>query len=208
MTSLSEGLTRVATLEHVGRIETAAAPRRGDGRGEAVVTDADLLRRCRRRDPEAWAELVSRYERLVYTVARRGGLGAEDAADVAHATFVALADALDRLPDDERLASWLMTVARRRTWSSRNQKGPNTPLDVAGEPATDPFDDWETTTALHDALAVLGGTSRELLLALYFERKVPSHAALAPRFGRPAGAIGPLRGSCLEELRMIMGAEA
>ena len=204
MTTLSEGPTRVTTLQPVDRAEIGIASRRGD----AVVTDADLLRGCRRRDPEAWDQLVSRYERLVYTVARHGGLGTQDAADAAHATFAALADALDRLPDDERLASWLMAVARRQTWSTRNLNRPDTPLEAECEPATDPFADWESTTALHDALAVLGGTSRELLLALYFEGDDPSHATLAPRFGRPAGAIRPLRGRCLEELRMIMAEEA
>lgn len=202
MTTLSEGTTRVATLPAADRADPT--PRRGDD----AVTDSDLLRACRRHEAEAWAQLVNRYERLVYTVARRGGLGAEDAADVTHATFVALVDALDRLADDERLASWLMTVARRQTWSTRNLNGRNTPLELAGEPATDPFADWESATALHDALSVLGGRSRELLIALYFEGEAPSYTTVAPRFGRPAAAIGPLRGRCLEELRMIMGEEA
>jgi len=173
-----------------------------------MVTDSDLLIRCRRRDSEAWNQLVSRYERLVYTVALRNGLSAEDAADVTQATFVALIDALDRLRDDEKLASWLMTVARRQAWRSRNLSRRTTSLDHTPEESSDPFADWATTTALHDALSTLGGTCRDLLLALYFEPETPSYAEIAERFGRSIGGIGPLRGRCLDKLRVIMGEEA
>ncbi len=202
MTSLSERPTRVTELRPTGR--TAQRPRADRG----VVTDADLLRRCRHRDAEAWNELVSRYERLVYTVALRNGLGAEDAADVTQSTFVALVDALDRLRDDEKIASWLMTVARRQAWRTRNLSRRTTSLDAAPEGTTEPFADWATTTALHDALSTLGGTCRELLLALYFEPDSPSYAEIARRFGRSIGGIGPLRGRCLDKLRVVLGEEA
>ena len=210
MTSLSEGLTRAASLPTVEpAVEPAdPAPRRPDN----AVTDSELLRRCRRHDPEAWAGLVGRYERLVYTVARRAGLDAEDAADVTHATFVALVEALHHLPEDVRLASWLMTVARRQVWSIGNLNGRSAALGIVHEPVADPladpFADWETATALQDALSTLGGMSRELLIALYFEGEAPSHATVARLFGRPVAAIGQMRGRCLEELRMIRGEEA
>ncbi len=197
MTTLSEGLTRAATQP--AAVRAAGPPRRRDG----VVTDSDLLEGCRRGDRDAWAQVVERYERLVYTVARRGGLDAEDAADVTHATFAALLDALHRLPEDLRLASWLMTMARRHVWSTRTIHGHEPVVD----PLADPFADWEVVTALHDALSALGSTSRELLVALYFEGAAPRHAAVASRFGHPAATIGPMRGRCLQELRMIMEEE-
>lgn len=202
MTSLSEQPARVTELRPTGR-GVSTQPRHSE-----VVTDSDLLVRCRRRDSEAWNELVSRYERLVYTVALRNGLGAEDAADVTQATFVALIDALDRLRDDEKLASWLMTVARRQAWRSRNLSRRTTPVEATPDDVSDPFADWATTTALHDALSTLGGTCRELLLALYFEPEAPSYAEIAERFGRSIGGIGPLRGRCLDKLRVIMGEES
>lgn len=173
-----------------------------------LVTDADLLRRCRRRDAEAWNLLVARYERLVYTVALRNGLNAEDAADVTQSAFVALVDSLDRIRDDEKLASWLMTVARRQAWRTRNLSRRTTSLEVAAEATSDPFADWATVAALHDALATLGGTCRELLLALYFDQDAPSYAEIARRFGRSIGGIGPLRGRCLDKLREILRDES
>ncbi len=151
---------------------------------------------------------MSRYERLVYTVALRNGLSADDAADVTQSTFVALVDSLDRIREDEKLPSWLMTVARRQAWRIRNLNRRTTPLEVAAEGSIDPFADWATTTAIHDALATLGGTCRDLLLALYFEPEEPSYAEIAQRFGRSIGGIGPLRGRCLDKLRVILEDES
>jgi RNA polymerase sigma factor (sigma-70 family) len=210
MTSLSEHASRVTPLRSVGPARSAgpsSSPARPSRPADAA-TDADLLRRCRRRDADAWNQLVSRYERLVYTVALRNGLNPDDAADVTQSTFVALVDSLDRIREEEKLPSWLMTVARRQAWRIRNLNRRTTPLEVAAEGSTDPFADWSTTTAIHDALATLGGTCRELLLALYFEPEEPSYAEIAQRFGRSIGGIGPLRGRCLDKLRVILEDES
>lgn len=170
----------------------------------AEPTDAELLERCRRRDGEAWNLLVARYERLVYSVARRNGLSEEDAADVTQGTFVALLDALGRIRDEERLASWLMTVTRRQSWRVRNLSRRDIQLDEAPEAVDDSSEDWAAVLALHDALAELGGTCRSLLEALYLDPESPSYAEIAERFGRSIGGIGPLRGRCLEKLRAIL----
>ena len=210
MTSLSERPTHVRALRSISPPGAAGPPRRpgAPSRPAGQATDADLLRRCRRRDAEAWNQLVGRYERLVYTVALRNGLSADDAADVTQSTFVALVDSLDKIREEEKLPSWLMTVARRQAWRIRNLNRRTTPLEVAPEGSTDPFADWSTTTAIHDALATLGGTCRDLLLALYFEPDEPSYAEIARRFGRSIGGIGPLRGRCLDKLRVILEDES
>lgn len=173
----------------------------------SVPSDAELLRRCRQRDSEAWSLLVTRYERLVWSVALRNGVSREDAADITQTTFVTLVDSLHRLRDDDQLASWLMTVARRQAWRVRNTARRGLSLEDLPEPAptvTDPYAEWDTLTALHDALAVLGGTCRDLLHALYFDPTEPSYADIADRFGRSIGGIGPLRGRCLQKLRALL----
>lgn len=170
----------------------------------AAPTDPELLARCREQDGAAWDELVRRYERLIYSVALRNGLGHEEAADVTQTTFVELLDSLHRLRDEDRLASWLMTVARRQSWRLRNSARRQTTLDEVPEQAHDPFADWAATSALHDALGTLGGTCRDLLVSLYFDPEQPSYAEVAQRLGRSIGGIGPLRGRCLERLRGIL----
>lgn len=180
---------------------TALRPRQ---QALAAPSDAELLLRCRGQDAKAWDLLVERYERLVYSVALRNGVTPEDAADITQSTFVALIDALDRIRDEERLASWLMTVARRQAWRTRNRSRQLVQLDTARETSEDPVADWETVTVLHDALSQLGGTCRELLIALYFDPQEPSYAEIATRLGRAIGGIGPLRGRCLERLRTLI----
>lgn len=174
-------------------------------RDPLTPTDQELLARCRARDAEAWNLLVTRYERLVYSVALRNGLRTEDAADVTQNTFVTLIDSLDRIREEDRLASWLMTVTRRQAWRVRNLSRRQVGLDEVVETAEDPLADWDTIVTLHDALAELGGTCRDLLQALYFEPESPSYAEIAKRFGRSIGGIGPLRGRCLEKLKAILG---
>lgn len=182
-------------------------PLRSLSRTEAEPTDAELLERCRQRDPRAWDLLVGRYERLVYSVARRNGLSADDAADVTQGTFVTLIDSLDRIKDEERLASWLMTVTRRQSWRVRNLSRRDVQLEVVPEEVDQSQDDWASILALHDALAELGGTCKDLLEALYLDPESPSYAEIAQRFGRSIGGIGPLRGRCLEKLRGILTEE-
>lgn len=196
------------SVEHAPPIDAARSSNvtslASRARRVAAPTDADLLRRCRRRDPEAWQLLVERYERLIYSVALRNGLSREDAADVTQTTFVALMDALNKLRDEERLASWLMTVARRQSWRIRNASRRTLPLENVPDAGTDPFADWDTVTTLHDALGDLGGTCRDLLVALYFDADEPSYAEIADRFGRAIGGIGPMRGRCLARLRELL----
>lgn len=170
-----------------------------------MASDTDLLRRCRTGDADAWETLVARYERLVFSVALRNGLSWEDAADVTQTTFVALLDAIDLLRDDERLSSWLMTVARRQAWrSQRRAEQLNGSVDRS-DASVDAIEDWERLAWLHDGLQQLGDPCRELLTALYLDAESPSYAAIAPRLKRAVGSIGPLRARCLARLRTILG---
>ena len=167
--------------------------------------DADLLQRCRDGDAQAWDLLVRRYQSLVYSVALRNGLSSVDAADVTQTTFVALLDSITRLRADERLASWLMTVARRQAWRIRRRYGQEQPAPAAVADPGDPIADWEQVTVVHDALHRLGTPCRDLLVALYFDPTTPSYAQVAERLGRSIGGIGPMRARCLQRMRALLG---
>jgi len=168
-----------------------------------AINDARLLEGCRNGDAQSWDALVHRYERLVFSVALRSGLTPVDAADVTQVTFIALLEACDRLRDDERLAAWLITVARRKAWRViRQMSRERLSEEVATEPA--PSLSWEDIAILHDALLRLERPCRELLLALYFDPDKPSYAEIAARFDRSVGGIGPMRGRCLQRMRRIL----
>ena len=97
------------------------------GHTDTAVPDSDLLHRCHDGDAHAWEALVTRYERLIFSVALRNGLTREDAADVTQTTFVALLESMARLRDDDRVSYWLMTVARRQAWRLRRCRDQESP---------------------------------------------------------------------------------
>ena len=185
-------------------------PRRARSQHSAT---AALLRRCREGDDEAWAELVGNYERLVFGVAVKEGLGTDDAADVTQIVFESLLTALPQLRDDERLSAWLFSVARRQAWRVRERRQRErsaSPLIHDGDALPLPAHDWsgeiERSLWLHDALLELGEPCRSLLIALYLDPTGPSYAEVALRLGRPVGSIGPSRARCLTHLRAMMQA--
>ncbi len=177
--------------------------RPGPALTDPVLSDQELLAGCRGGDSAAWATLVARYERLVFSTALRQGLGREDAADVTQIAFIALLDGMDAMRDHERLPYWLMTVARRQAWrlSRRSSKEIAVPIPRVKE--EEPVD-WGEVAALHEAVNQLSPRCRDVLIALYFDASEPTYAEVARRMNRPVGAIGPMRGRCLEHLRQLL----
>ena len=173
------------------------------------MADDDVLERCRRGDGAAWREVVSRYERLVYSIPRRLGLGPVEAADVAQATFATLIASLAHIEHPDRLASWLGTVARRESYRVMTASRRTVALDDGDERAqpTDPDDAFERLDRalwIHGAVHQLGEPCRTLLEQLFFDRSSPSYDDVAQRMMRPVGSIGPMRSSCLARLRHVL----
>ena len=167
-----------------------------------IATDGELLERCRVHDQEAWSELVARYERLVFSIPLRSGLSREDAADVTQLTFAALVETIHKVENADSLGSWLMTVARRTTWRIRNAADREVADDDVGADlyvdATDA--QLAQTLAVHGALAKIGRSCRDLLIALFADEE-PTYVDVARSVGRPIGSIGPMRARCLNHLR-------
>lgn len=189
-----------------GSVATHPSPVRSANQiGSGPVNDADLLERVGAGEGEAWETLISRYERLIYSVALRNGLPATDAMDVTQSTFMILLESHSKLRSHESLASWLMTVARRQSWRVRQHNRQEVlTAGLAPEPEDEPGIDWEQSVTVHTALDQLGNPCRELLIALYFDQSEPTYTAIARRLGRSIGGIGPLRARCLAKLRTLL----
>jgi RNA polymerase sigma factor (sigma-70 family) len=180
-------------------------------------TDRMLIIACRRGDERAWEDLITRYERLVFSIARRHGLSPDDATDVTQKVFIILLQSMDRLSDDVNLGGWLTTVTRRHSWRAMARLGrelPGEKEDIAestillGHQVSDPIDRWETLQTVHDALNHLGKHCRQLLLALYFDPTEPPYAEVARRLNMPVGSIGPTRARCLTKLKALLEEES
>src|SRR5436190_17716394 len=77
-------------------------------------SDTDRVRQCLTGDQGAWSELIDRYQRLIYSVARSLSQSSEDAADVFQQVCLELYQRLPELRDAESLPAWLITVTRRQ----------------------------------------------------------------------------------------------
>jgi len=175
---------------------------------EAGPSDLELLNACRAGDPEAWELLVERYERLVFSVALRNGVTREEAADITQMTFIALLESIGKLREEQRVASWLMSVARRLAWRQRRLSERERPGLEGVSWSDDAIATWERVAVIQEGLQRLGRACRDLILALYFDPASPSYAAVAERLGRPVGGIGPMRARCLQRLRSLLGEDA
>jgi RNA polymerase sigma factor (sigma-70 family) len=174
----------------------------------ATPSDVDLLNACREGDHDAWGLLVERYERLVFSVALRNGVAREEAADITQMTFMALLESIGTLREGERVASWLMSVARRLAWRQRRRsEREHLGVEEVDWPE-DPIATWERLAVIHDGMQRLPPACRDLLRALFFDPAPQSYALIAERLGRPIGGIGPMRARCLRCLRAMLGEDA
>jgi len=175
---------------------------------EVGPSDLELLNACRAGDSEAWELLVERYERLVFSVALRNGVTREEAADITQMTFIALLESIGKLREDQRVASWLMSVARRLAWRQRRRSERERPGLEGVSRSDDAIATWERVAVIQEGLQRLSPPCRDLIRALYFDPASPSYAAVAERLGRPIGGIGPMRARCLRRLRSLLGEDA
>ncbi len=177
----------------------------------STMSAEELVAACRSGDTDAWERLVDKYHNLVFAIAVKEGLSAEDAADLTQSTFEALLAQLDSIRDDGRIASWLMTVARRKAWRVRDRRGrlavlPDESAGTLDELSTDDAsDDVVRLMWVYEGLSQLDDPCRHLIIALYFDPASPSYAEIAAQLSRPVGSIGPCRARCLARLRAILG---
>lgn len=170
---------------------------------------ARLLERCKGGDARAWEKLVSTFQKLVFSIPVRLGLGQDDCEDVFQNTFVALYASLDRIRSGKALPRWLAVTAYReslRILRSRKQAPPQESeevIDTLESPekgAEAILLETSRIEAVRTAMRRLPKRCRQLL-ELLFSNEEPSYAEIGKRLGMPVGAIGPTRARCLEKLR-------
>jgi RNA polymerase sigma factor (sigma-70 family) len=173
----------------------------------AVWNDANLLQACLAGDEQAWAVLLERYSRLIYTIPLRFGFSRVVADEIFQEVCLALLEDQESLRDYQRVRAWLVTVTRRAC-IRRLQQGKKVQfvdlleyVESAAEGAVE--DDLivlEEEYLVHRALESLPPRCQRLLRALFFESPPRSYEAIAEDIGIPIGSIGPTRARCLERL--------
>ncbi len=187
----------------------AAAPLRGDrdAASDPHARDADLVARSLAGDGEAWAELLTRHQPLIHSIARRHRLSPEAAEDLVQTTCVIMLERLELLRDHRSLSAWIATTATRACWRAGRARGEAELPDLAGggpDPET-AFRDAALRQAIADALETIGEPCRTLLRDLFADDA--SYDDLAVRLGLAVGSIGVYRRRCLTRLRHALASQ-
>jgi RNA polymerase sigma-70 factor (ECF subfamily) len=141
--------------------------------GEATVTELEeLVERASRNDAQAFAELVTRYRRLVYAISMSQVDDPAEAEDLTQEVFVRAHRDLPHLREPEKFVLWLSQVARNSCLMWVRRKRPvSEPLEAISEQA-DPavqarFRQAELADILKGVLGRVSPKSREVLALHY-----------------------------------------
>ena len=171
---------------------------------DAVMTDAQLVARCRNGEAAAWNELVERFSRYVYAITSQAfRLSQHDAEDVFQEVFARVYQHLDRLRNDEAIRPWIAQLTRRLCIDRLRSAGREGPADVD---TLEPADVDESLALLDEAMTVrasmdaVGEACRDILDRFFCRDE--SYKAIGEALGLPAGTIASRISRCLAKLKV------
>ncbi len=177
------------------------------------MDDETLVQRCLAGDREAFADIVSRYERPLYNVALRTLGDAEDARDATQNAFVKAWVNLGQFDQSRRLFSWLYRIALNESLNRLRARRRQEPLDerlVDGGRAPDEGAlQHERRRQLELAMAQLSDGYREVLVLRHWMQL--SYDEIADAIGIPPKTVKSRLFSArtrLGEILRAMGVEA
>lgn len=166
-----------------------------------ALTDADLVRRCRAGDPDAWNVLVERFSRYVYAICTQGfRLQEHDAEDVYQEVFTRVYTRLETLRDDSALRPWIAQLTRRLCLDAVSAKGREQPTgEPLGEEREEVLQEIDEAFAVRQALTTLPEHCQEMI-DRFFARD-ESYRTISSELDLPLGTIASRIARCLTKLR-------
>lgn len=180
-------------------------------------TDEQLVIACRKGDETAWEAITFRYQKLLYSIPWRAGLGKDLAADVLQEVFTTLYLKLDQLEKPEFLRAWLITTAKHKTMHLISRETRGRPLSIDDDEndqaieiadkaplADEVLIRLERQTQIENAFTKIDGRCSSLLRMLYLDTDIRPYAEIAEELDIPLGSIGPTRARCLQKLLKLI----
>jgi RNA polymerase sigma-70 factor (ECF subfamily) len=171
-----------------------------------MVTDAELVARCRTGDADAWNELVERFSRYVYAITSQAfRLPAHDAEDVFQEVFARVYEHLGRLRNDDAIRPWIAQLTRRLCIDKLRAGGRETVADTESFEAPEvddrlaQLDEAMTVRACMDAV---GDACREILDRFFCRDE--SYKAIGDALSLPPGTIASRISRCLAKLKAAL----
>lgn len=172
----------------------------------------ELVARACAGSDAAWAELVRRYEGLVWSVIVAHGIDRVDAGDVSQTVWLKLAQHIGRLNDPERVGLWLASTTRHECYAVTRKRARSVPVDIVdliappdpqAEAPISRLEDLERDYALWEAFLDLPVKCQSLLKLLITDPPT-GYTEIAESCGIAVGSIGSRRQRCLHTLRLAL----
>lgn len=178
---------------------------------QASANDQTLVRRAKRGDRTAFADIYDRHYQAVYTYIFYRVGDAPLAEDLTADVFVRLVEKIHTFTPDKPILAWLYTIARNRVIDHHRRHGRTTlvalddGLDAADDDPVAAADAHFRQTALAAALAQLTEEQQSVILLKFIEDC--SNACAAAILGKTEGAVKSLQHRALAALGRILQPE-
>jgi RNA polymerase sigma factor (sigma-70 family) len=167
--------------------------------------DRNLVGRCIGGEQEAWKQLVSRYQCLIYSLALRSCRDSDAAADILQQVCLELYQRLDEVRNIASLPSWIATVTQRKSFDYMKALKPVESLVEEIQVDSDAiFGSIERQHALDRAMAILPERNRRLIQMMYMSGGGHSYEEISAALGIPVASIGPTRIRSLKKLKKVL----
>ncbi len=161
---------------------------------------------------DAWKYLVLRHKTLVYAVCAHMRLSQADAADCFQQTWTKLYQNRRQLSDPTRIASWLVTTARREAMRLNRQASrfvaseAGSEIDDGNPPPDKALETLELQAQLEEALKQIDQPCHKLLNLFFFADEDLTYEQIALEMGLAPNTLGAKKRRCLQKLREILSA--
>lgn len=171
--------------------------------------DQRLVRECLEGSEEAWAALLDKYKRLIYSIPVKYGFPPDEAADVFQTVCLELLSELSNLRNPKALPKWIIQVTAHKCLRRKRQQqrvvvsDPNDEFFEKSIPAQAEsiLREVESEQTLRRTVAGLPPRCQDLIRMLFFEEPARPYQEVARVLGIASGSIGFIRQRCLERLR-------
>jgi len=175
----------------------------------SASSDPELVAQCLSGSEAAWAALIAKYRKLIYSIPIRSGFAQEEAADIFQSVCLDLFCRLSSLRDPQALAGWLIEVTRNKCFHwhrdnaryQGNDSDPEEPSNPSQEVLEQILCEVDRDQRVRTAVCELNPRCRILVEKLFFELPARPYREVARELGLAVGSVGMIRSRCLEHLR-------
>jgi RNA polymerase sigma factor (sigma-70 family) len=186
-------------------------------RNYQIMSDEKLISLCLKGESPAWKALITRHQRLIYSITLKCNLNQEDRADVFQSVCLILLDKLKTLREKKKLTSWLITTTSRECLRVKRAASHKATQQIGMdddkhqqliESMTSAVDlkitELEREHLLRLGIQKLPPRCQKLLDLLFYQKDSKSYQKISRDLNMPISSIGPTRARCLAKLKKIL----